>query len=190
MPPPIVKTIKDEIFWQYAKLISKSAGFGINQRAFQMNRFIALRDCKIEWSTTIREWIKEHEKPNECVYCASKNDLTVEHILPQCCGGPDIPDNAIKVCKKCNSNKGGKKLYEWFGLKNKDEIPRIAEGKYLKLLYELHKKLGTLDIDKNDLRNKLCPKCDMKNTCVKEDHEGKLTVYCLEGIFNNPMIIP
>ena len=48
MPPPAVKTIKDAIFWQYAKLISKSAGFGINQRAFQMNRFIALRDGKIE----------------------------------------------------------------------------------------------------------------------------------------------
>jgi len=183
MPPPVIKTIKDEIFWQYAKLISKSAGFGINQRAFQMNRFIALRDGKIKWSTTIREWVKEHEKPNECIYCGSKCDLTVEHILPQCCGGPDIPDNAIKVCKKCNSSKGGKRLYEWIGLKHKDEIPRIAEGKYLKLLYGLHEKQGTSDIDKNELKTRLCPECDMPDICKKEGHEGKLTVYCIEGTF-------
>jgi len=183
MPPSVVKTIRDEIFWQYAKLISKSAGFGINQRAFQMNRFIALRDGKIKWSSTIREWVREHEKPNECIYCGSKDDLTVEHILPRCCGGPDNPDNAIKVCKKCNSSKGGKRLYEWRGLKGKDSIPRIAEGKYLKLLYELHNNCGTLNVDKKELTIKLCPICDMKDVCIKEGHEGKLTVYCLEGRF-------
>jgi hypothetical protein len=184
MPPPAVKTIKEEIYWQYAKLISKSAGFGISQRAFQMDRFKALRDGKITWSSTIREWLKEHEKPDECIYCQSKGDLTVEHILPQSCGGPDIPDNAIKICKKCNSSKGGKRLYEWIGLKHKDEIPRIAEGKYLKLLYGLHEKLGTLDINKNELTIKLCPKCGMPEICKKEGHEGKLTVYCLEGLFS------
>lgn len=184
MPPSIVKTIQDQIYWQYAKLISKSAGFGIKQRAFQMNRFIALRDGKIKWSSTIREWIKEHEKPDECIYCGSKKDLTVEHILPRCCGGPDISDNAIRVCKMCNSSKGGKRLYEWVGLKHKDEVPRIAEGKYLKLLSELHKKLGTLNINKNELKIKLCTKCNLQSICKKEGHEGKLTVYCLEGIFN------
>ena len=68
MPPPVVKTIRDEIYWQYAKLISKSSGFGINQRAFQMERFIGLRDGKIKWSSPVREWLREHEKPNECIY--------------------------------------------------------------------------------------------------------------------------
>ena len=29
----------------------------------------------------------------------------------------------------------------------------------------------------------LCTKCDMGRLCKKEGHEGKLTVYCLEGIF-------
>lgn len=181
MPPPAIQTIKDEIYYQYAKIISESANFGKTNYGFIMSKWKELRDGKIKWSTTIREWVKEHEKPNECIYCGSKENLTVEHILPKHCNGPDIPDNAIKVCKKCNSSKGGKRLYEWFSLDKKDEIPRIAEGKYLKLLYELHEKNGTLDIDKNQLRNKLCPNCDIKNLC---NEEGKLTVYCLEGIFN------
>jgi len=179
LSPPVVKTIRDEIYWQYAKLISKSAGFGINQRAFQMERFLALRDGKIHWSSTIREWVKEHEKPDECIYCGSKGNLTIEHILPRSCGGPDIPDNAIRVCKNCNSSKGGKRLYEWIGIPHKDEIPRIAEGKYLKLLYELYDRLGTLNTEKTVLKTKLCPKCDMSNLCIAEGHEGKMTVYCL-----------
>ncbi|MEM5799355.1 MAG: HNH endonuclease [Candidatus Aenigmatarchaeota archaeon] len=177
MPPAAVKTIKDLIFWQYAKIISKSAGFGINARAFQMKKFKELQSGKILWSTSVREWIKENEKPNECIYCGSKKDLTIEHILPLCRSGPDTPENVIKVCKKCNSSKGEKRLYEWFGLENKDKIPRVAEGKYLKLLYKLHEKNNTLD------KRLLCDVCDMSEKCKKDGTYHKLSVYCLEGCF-------
>jgi hypothetical protein len=150
-----------------------------------MKKFMELRDGKIQLSSTIREWIKEQEKPNECIYCGEKGGLTIEHILPRCCGGPDTTDNAIRVCKKCNSSKGGKRLYEWTNYDRKDQIQRIAEGKYLKLLYELHSKNGTLDVDKDNLVRALCPKCNMQSLCKAIDREGKLTVFCLEGIFNN-----
>jgi hypothetical protein len=183
MPPAAVKTIRDQIFWQYAKLISKSAGLE-GQRAFQMSRFIQLRNGTSIWSSTIREWLREHEKSDECIYCGVKGPLTVEHILPRSCGGPDIPDNAIRVCQSCNSSKGGRRLYEWKGLQAKDEIPRIAEGKYLKLLYDLHDKRGTLNTVKNELSRMMCPACDLKPRCVEADTVEKLTVYCLEGVFH------
>ncbi len=183
MPPSAVKTIRDEIFWQYAKLISKSAGLGINARAFQMKKFKQLQSGEIKWSTAIREWLKEKEKAGECIYCGSKTRLSVEHILPKCRNGPDRADNAIMVCRDCNSSKGDKRLFEWFGLEKKDIIPRIAEGKYLKLLYELHEKAGTLNINKKELISKLCPECDEEKLCKKANTEGKLTVYCLEGTF-------
>jgi hypothetical protein len=177
MPPAAVKTIKDLIFWQYAKLISKSAGFGIQARAFQMKKFKQLQSGEIQWSSSVREWLKEHEKPDECIYCGSKENLTTEHILPKARGGPDVPDNVIRVCKKCNSSKGDKRLYEWKGLKNKDSISRIAEGKYLKLLYTLHEKNNKLN------KNLLCDKCDLVDKCKKEGVYPTLTVYCLEGCF-------
>jgi hypothetical protein len=41
MPPPAVRTIRDQIFWQYAKLIAKSAGLE-GQRAFPMKKFIQI----------------------------------------------------------------------------------------------------------------------------------------------------
>ncbi|MGB7787215.1 HNH endonuclease [Methanoregula sp.] len=109
MPPAAIRTIRDQIFWQYAKLIAKSAGLE-GQRGFQMSRFVQLRDGKIIWSSTIREWVHEHEKADECIYCGIKGPLTTEHILPRSCGGPDIPDNAIRACRSCNSGKGGQEI--------------------------------------------------------------------------------
>ena len=184
MPPAAVKTIRDQIFWQYAKLIAKSAGLS-NARAFQMSRFTKLRDGEIVWSSTIREWLHEHENPDSCIYCGAQGGpLTTEHILPRCCGGPDIPDNAIRVCRSCNSEKGGRRLYEWKGLAEKDAIPRIAEGKYLKLLYDLHEQRGTLNVDKKDLGRLMCPACDLRGRCEAEGTVEKMSVFCLEGGFH------
>lgn len=113
----------------------------------------------------------------ECIFCGSKKELTVEHLLPRSRHGPDIPDNAVWVCKSCNSAKGDRRLYEFYGLENRYKIPRIAEGKYLKLIYDLLEKKGLLDT--RDVRQ-LCPICDLPRKCpVKE----KMTVYCLEGTF-------
>jgi hypothetical protein len=178
MPPSAVKSIRDLILWQYAKIISESAGAGKKQYGFVMDRFKKLASGEIVWSTSIREYVKEREKPQECIYCGNKTNLTLEHILPRSRGGPDTPDNAVMVCKSCNSSKGDKRLYEWYGLDRRYELPRIAEGKYLKLLYALNEQKGTLDA--SDMATQLCPKCNMTAKCPEK---AKLTVYCLEGLF-------
>ena len=54
MPPPAVKSIRDLIFWQYAKIISESAGAGKRQYGFVMDRFKKLVSGEISWSTSIR----------------------------------------------------------------------------------------------------------------------------------------
>lgn len=180
MPHASVKTIKDLIFWQYSKLISSSAGFGANCWGFRMNRFNKLRSGEISWSGNIREYVKEHEESGRCVYCGtSSGKLTLEHMLPSSRRGPNSPDNAVMCCAKCNQGKGGKRLYEWAGMENRNRIPRIAEGKYLKLLYSLHEKKGTLDSPVG----KMCRKCDMRNLCKEYGMEGEPSVYCIEGCF-------
>jgi len=72
-------------------------------------------------------------------------ELSWDHLIPRSKNGPDTADNHVLACKKCNSSKGAKGIYEWYGLKNKDAIPRRVAGKYLKLLFEIHEKNGTLD---------------------------------------------
>src|SRR3990170_9162383 len=98
VPPPAVKSIRDLIFWQYAKIISESAGAGKRQYGFVMDRFKKLTSGEIQWSTSIREYVKECEKPEECIYCGTKTNLTLDHILPRSRGGPDSTDNAAWVC--------------------------------------------------------------------------------------------
>lgn len=179
MPPRAVKTVKELIFWQYAKIISDSAGMGKKNFGMVMSTYKKLCNGEIHWSTSVREWLLEQEKGNECIYCGKNDKLTIEHIFPRVYGGEDIPDNVVRVCQSCNSSKSYKGFYEWKGLKEKDNQSRIAEGKYLKYLYAKHEKNGTLDCKVSDL----CEKCTLKNKCIEEGHENELTVYCLEGYF-------
>src|SRR3989337_4053358 len=111
-----------------------------------MDRFRKLASGEISWSTSIREYVKEREKAGTCIYCGASKDLTLDHILPRSRCGPDSPDNAVWVCQSCNSSKGDRRLYEWYELDRRNEVPRIVEGKYLKLLYSLHERMDTLQV--------------------------------------------
>lgn len=177
MPPAAVKTIRDLIFWQYAKIIAASSGMGKNNYRFIMDRFRRLKSGEISWSGSIREYVKEREHPGECIYCGSRENLTLDHLIPLSRGGPDTPDNAVMACRSCNSSKGSRGVYEWYGLEGRDSLPRVVEGKYLKLLYRLHEEKGTLNVGREDLEI-LCRECEISHLC----EESTLTVYCLESI--------
>lgn len=177
MPPSAVKTIRDLIYWQYAKLIAKSAGQD-KKFGFIMDRFKKLQSDEIAWSGSIREYIREQEVIGKCIYCGSAENLSVDHLIPRSRGGPESGDNAVTACKACNSSRRDKGIYEWFELDRRNEVPRIVEGKYLKELYALHERKATLDVDQKGLE-RLCKDC--RPGCLCE--ETKLTVYCLESIF-------
>ncbi|MCP8320958.1 MAG: HNH endonuclease, partial [archaeon] len=174
MPPSAVKTIRDIIYWQYAKLMAKSSGHE-KDYGFIMSLFKKLQTGKIGWSGSIREYVRDLERDKVCIYCGKKENLSVDHLIPRSRGGPDIGDNAILACKSCNASKGDKGIFEWYGLDRRNEIPRIVEGRYLKLLYTLHEKNNTLDKGTGAIAE-LCEICRLGRLCK----ETKFTVYCLE----------
>jgi 5-methylcytosine-specific restriction endonuclease McrA len=45
---------------------------------------------------------------NECAYCGSKKELTIDHILPKSRGGKNSWSNLITCCLSCNLKKGDK----------------------------------------------------------------------------------
>jgi hypothetical protein len=176
LPPAVVKTVRDLLFWQYAKIIAESAGIGKKDWGFVTSKFKLLRQGEISWNQ-IREYVKEKENIDECVFCGATANLTLEHLFPRHLNGPDAEKNVVWICKTCNSSKGSKKLYEYFTFKGgleaaKYAVPRIAEGKYLKFAFEKLEENGFLDVDKLTLSS-VCPKCDMKpsvsNTRPKEN---------------------
>jgi hypothetical protein len=150
MPPAYVKTIREEILYEYAKLISKSA-YGSLQRPFITDRFKKLRDGEITISGTIREWERERELPKQCVYCGSITNLTTDHPIPRGRGGDESADNVVLACQSCNASRGEKGIFEWLGLKEKDKLHRLVAGKYLKQLLTLHEQAGTLEIAKDQI---------------------------------------
>jgi hypothetical protein len=180
MPPPYVKTIREEIYYEYAKLISRSA-YSSLQRGFITDRFKKLRDGEITISGTMREWEREQELPKVCVYCASPENLSTDHLIPQNRGGDNAADNVVLACLKCNASKGEKGVFEWLGLKEKDKLHRLVAGKYLKQLLTLHENAGTLDITKDRIVE-LCKICSLPKVCEEWKTVQELRCFCLESI--------
>lgn len=42
----------------------------------------------------------------QCVYCGSKEKLTIDHVIPRSKGGRDSWKNLATACESCNSKKG------------------------------------------------------------------------------------
>ncbi len=185
MPPANIKTVEDLLFWQYAKIIAQSAGFSKKDYGFVCNRFKQLKQGTISWNN-LREYLKERQQ-NECVYCGSEAELTLEHLLPRRHCGPNCEKNVVWVCRSCNSKKGARRLYEYYvatgGLDAaKYSVPRIAEGKYLKFTHEVLEANHMLTMQIGDLTAQVCPVCDLKPICIQQKTEGKLSTLCIDGL--------
>ena len=45
---------------------------------------------------------------NRCLYCNSRESLTIDHIIPKSRGGVDTWENLVTACNLCNHKKGNK----------------------------------------------------------------------------------
>ena len=152
-PPKYVDSVRRFIFWQYAQLIAKAAGFEGNY-GFVISRYKKLESEEMSWSSSIRDYEKELEKGRVCVYCGSTRGLSTDHIIPISRAGVDpriaalldTSDNCVCACKTCNSSKSDRDIFEWYGPERLDDIPKLALSKFLKLAYRIHEMQGTLDL--------------------------------------------
>ncbi len=66
-------------------------------------------EAKRMWRRNIKEqW--EHK----CAYCDSEENITLDHITPQCKGGLDIKTNVIACCHSCNQFKAHTPWEQWY----------------------------------------------------------------------------
>jgi hypothetical protein len=176
LPPPEVRTVRDLIYWQYAKIISKEEEAEKVRHASVKIRFEKLLSGEIVWADSIRSFILEHDTPDACIYCGAVAELSRGNLIAPRRGGPDSPGNVVTACRACQASKGDSGVYEWYSAHRRERVPPFAEVKYLSLLYELHERGGRLDIDRFDLEP-ICGHCEVGYLC----EETELTVYCLEG---------
>lgn len=172
MPDREVKTIQDVIYYQYAKLIARSAfsipdGHHAKQHhyGFIKKTFRELKSGEKSWSAITREDWQLVESEKKCLYCGTTANLHREHLVPkslrikpECatCDTIQAIHNQVWACQTCNASKGTKGLYEFFKsqLPNQkkfyDSIPSLLEKKYLKTISNCHACTQTLhqgDID-------------------------------------------
>lgn len=166
MPDREVQSIRDLIFYQYAKLIARSAfGVGDGKAAkgqhygFIKNTFRDLMTGRKSWSSISREDWQLVEAEEECCYCGATTNLHREHIVPrslrikpECATCHRIQDihNQVWACELCNAEKGALGLYEFYRKRHPSErkyydlIPALVEKKYLKTIFCCHECAGTL----------------------------------------------
>jgi len=84
-----------------------------------------------------------------CLYCGEqfyRTELSRDHVIPRSRGGPDVWENCVTACKRCNHRKNDRtpeqanmkllavpfapNLYEWFYLSNRNV--RADQMDYLK----------------------------------------------------------
>jgi 5-methylcytosine-specific restriction endonuclease McrA len=71
----------------------------------------------------------------KCLYCGSKDGLTLDHVIPKSKGGPNSWTNLATCCMKCNVSKGDRLLEETgMTLKYKPFVPS-----YLFFLHKMNK---------------------------------------------------
>lgn len=153
-PPKFVDTVRRFIHWHYAVLIARSAGFEGNY-GFAVSRYKKLESGEMTWSSSIRDYEKELDRGKICVYCGSSTGLSTDHIVPISRAGVDpriaalldSSDNCVCACRTCNSGKGDRDVFEWYGPERVGEIPKLVLSKFLKLSYRLHETQGTLDLE-------------------------------------------
>ncbi len=182
MPPAFINTVRQEIFYEYAKSRSHSILAGEIDHDFVVSMFKALRDGQVTMSRTICEWQHQGELPQACAFCSSQSDLQMDHLIPKSRGGGDDAGNMVWSCRKCSKDRGNKGVYEWLGLQRKDALHHLVAGKYLMALYNLHERSRTLDIEKGDIAQ-LCRCCRLPGLCIEWNKVGKLTCFCLESVF-------
>ncbi len=167
MPDNDVKTIRDLIYYQYAKIIARSAFSVSNGKqakkkhyGFIKKTFRQLKSGTKSWSEITREDWQFVESEKECIYCGTEGDLHKEHIVPRSvninpgcktCEKIQGIHNQVWACKRCNYSKGTLGLYEFYKKKYPSEkkfydfIPPLLEKKYLKTIYNCHECAQTLN---------------------------------------------
>jgi len=172
MPDKSVQTIRDLIYYQYAKIIARSAFKASDGKEAKKRHYGFIKKTLRElqsgaktWSEITREDWQMIERGNQCAYCGAEAEkLEREHIVPrslkikpECstCGHIQEIHNQVWACYRCNDLKGTLGLYEFYERirphekKFYDLIPPLLEKKYLKTIYNCHACAGTLD--KGDL---------------------------------------
>jgi hypothetical protein len=66
-------------------------------------------EAKRIWKNSIKESFDY-----KCAYCGSREELTLDHVVPKCAGGLDETRNLVSCCFECNKSKSQENWKSWY----------------------------------------------------------------------------
>ena len=136
-------TIGELLHWSYANLAMAHAAISANAEGYGRIQFmIRARLYKgLNAGTMGIGPLADDERlkmilPQACCYCASKEHLSIDHLIPTKRGGANTGENLVWACRTCNSSKGATDALEWLLRKNQFP-PLLLLRRYLKIAVEL-----------------------------------------------------
>ena len=144
-------TVGELLHWSYANLAMAHSALTDNAETYGRTHFmIRARLYKgLNAGTITIGSLADDERlkmilPQACCYCASKDHLSVDHLIPTKKGGSNTGENLVWACRSCNSSKCATDALEWLALR-KQFPPLLLLRRYLKLALELSRERGLLE---------------------------------------------
>ena len=121
MPSSLKATVAERLFWSYANLAMAEVAVHDKDSAYSRKHFMirarlyaGLTKATMSPRSLMRDQRIRMTLPQECVYCGDTRNLAIDHIVPTNRGGADCGDNAVWACRKCNSSKSDRDLFQWW----------------------------------------------------------------------------
>tara|TARA_B100002019_G_scaffold211851_1_gene184639 strand:+ start:1298 stop:1684 length:387 start_codon:yes stop_codon:yes gene_type:complete len=67
------------------------------------------KEARKMWRRRIKE-----QWDNQCAYCGSTENLTIDHVIPKSKGGTNFTQNVVCSCLSCNGSKANTEWQEWY----------------------------------------------------------------------------
>ena len=157
MKPPAVKTVREHLAGAYANLGRAHAALQDGVTEYRRIHHIignklyhGLLSGTMSMHSLFDDERLKMTLPQACCYCGSRENLTLDHLIPRIKGGPDEADNLVWACRTCNSSKQGRDLLEW--MQSRSAFPSILLlRRYLKIVTRYCQQQGCLDMYLSEL---------------------------------------
>lgn len=138
-----IDTVGELLHWSYANLAmahsavtAKAEKYGRIQFMVRARLFAGLNKQTMSIGPLADDERLKMVLPQACCYCASREHLSVDHLIPTKRGGANSGDNLVWACRSCNSSKGARDALEWLAEKGQFP-PLLLLRRYLKLAIEM-----------------------------------------------------
>ncbi|WBO23950.1 HNH endonuclease [Sphingomonas abietis] len=108
----VVRSIENDNPAAAERPAGRSAG-AIRQQRYRDRNIERLKNQRPIEQDWVRLVVAVIHRDGSCVYCGTTEDLTADHVIPVCQGGPHDMENLVAACHGCNKSKGGRTPDEW-----------------------------------------------------------------------------